>query len=83
MLGAKTTVKDRWRQIWNEARRVEHKHLLTLREGVRPNSSRRWGRRSNAVVPKPLHHHYPEAVIPKLLSVSEFISETKTVCGDS
>ena len=30
MLGVKTSCKDRWRQILNEAHRIEHKHLLTL-----------------------------------------------------
>jgi hypothetical protein len=34
MLAAKTTVKDRWRQVLNEANRIETKHLLTLQEGV-------------------------------------------------
>lgn len=30
MLGAKSTCKDRWRQVLLEAERVTHKHLLTL-----------------------------------------------------
>lgn len=34
MLAVKTTMKDRWRQILNEANRVEHKHLLTLQDGI-------------------------------------------------
>ncbi len=32
MLAAKTTCKDRWRQVINEADRVATKHLLTLRK---------------------------------------------------
>lgn len=30
MLGVKTSCKDRWRQILAEARRIGHKHILTL-----------------------------------------------------
>lgn len=33
-LAAKTTCKDRWRQILNEADRIEHKYLFTLQKGV-------------------------------------------------
>ena len=32
MLGVKTTCKDRWRQILNEANRISEKHLLTIQE---------------------------------------------------
>ncbi len=34
MLGAKSTLKDRWRQVLSEARRIEHKHLVTLEPGI-------------------------------------------------
>jgi len=34
MLAAKTTCKDRWRQIRNEAKRIPVKHLLTLEPGI-------------------------------------------------
>lgn len=37
MLGAKTTCKDRWRQVLNEADRIEEKHLFTLQQGVSKN----------------------------------------------
>jgi len=33
-LGAKTTCKDRWRQIINEANRIKQKYLFTLQQGV-------------------------------------------------
>lgn len=35
-LGAKTTCKDRWRQILNEANRIPVKHLFTLQQGISP-----------------------------------------------
>jgi type II restriction enzyme len=34
MLGAKTTCKDRWRQVINEADRIGQKHLFTLQQGI-------------------------------------------------
>ena len=37
MLGAKTTCKDRWRQVLNEADRIQNKHLFTLQRGVSRN----------------------------------------------
>ena len=37
MLGAKTTCKDRWRQVLNEADRIPNKHLFTLQRGVTRN----------------------------------------------
>lgn len=33
-LAAKTTCKDRWRQILNEADRIKEKHLFTLQQGI-------------------------------------------------
>ncbi|NCU29433.1 restriction endonuclease [Candidatus Saccharibacteria bacterium] len=36
-LGAKTTCKDRWRQVLNEANRIPHKHLFTLQQGISSN----------------------------------------------
>lgn len=37
VLGAKTTCKDRWRQVLNEADRIPNKHLFTLQRGVTRN----------------------------------------------
>jgi len=34
MLGAKTTAKDRWRQIISEADRITNKHLITLEPSI-------------------------------------------------
>lgn len=39
-LGAKTTCKDRWRQVLNEADRIEHKYLFTLQQGISKNQLR-------------------------------------------
>ena len=37
MLGAKTTIKERWRQVLDEADRIEVKHLVTLEPAVSTN----------------------------------------------
>jgi hypothetical protein len=59
MLASKTTCKDRWRQILNEADRIATKHLVTLQEGVSENQFKEM---SNAgvvlVVPQKLHKSY-------------------------
>ena len=55
MLAVKTTCRDRWRQILNEARRIETKHLLTVQEGVSegtvPRDERVWRAVGRAVAP--------------------------------
>ena len=37
VLGAKTTCKDRWRQVLTEADRVKEKYLFTLQQGISRN----------------------------------------------
>ncbi len=80
MLAVKTTCKDRWRQVLNEADRIETKHLLTLQEGVSENQFREM-RDANLqlVVPAPLHRHYPESIRGQLMSLSQFVSEVKSL----
>lgn len=78
MLAAKTTCKDRWRQILNEADRVANKHLLTLQEGVSENQ---FNEMTDAgvtlVVPSGLHRSYPEPIRPHLVTLEEFIGEVR------
>ena len=40
VLGAKTTCKDRWRQVLTEADRVDVKYLFTLQQGISKNQLR-------------------------------------------
>lgn len=78
MLAAKTTCKDRWRQILNEADRIPAKHLLTLQHGVSENQFKEM-RKANVilVVPQALHKSYPDSVRGELLNLQSFINETK------
>ncbi|MEZ0003196.1 type II restriction endonuclease [Sinorhizobium fredii] len=78
MLAAKTTCKDRWRQILNEADRIPTKHLLTLQEGVSEGQFREMTEAGvRLVVPAGLHKAYPEAVRPHLITVEEFIGDLR------
>lgn len=78
MLAAKTTVKDRWRQILNEARRVETKHLLTLQEGVSEEQFREMTEEGVVlVVPRRLHGSFPRSTRTRLMSLEKFIAETR------
>lgn len=80
MLAVKTTCKDRWRQVLNEANRVEGIHLFTLQEGVSPNQfSEMEDAEVKLVVPKSLHTKYPEEVRGKLMTLNDFIVETKSI----
>ncbi|WNS75668.1 type II restriction endonuclease [Bacillus sp. DTU_2020_1000418_1_SI_GHA_SEK_038] len=73
-LGSKTTCKDRWRQILNEANRIERKHLLTLQQGISPNQLNEMeDEKVTLVVPKPYHTLYPEQYRDRLWTVEKFI----------
>lgn len=78
MLAAKTTCKDRWRQIMNEADRVSEKHLLTLQEGVSENQFQEM---TNAgvklVVPKAIISKFPKSVRPYIQDLESFIGDVR------
>lgn len=76
MLAVKTTCKDRWRQILNEADKIRHVHLFTLQEGVSQAQYREMQEAGvRLVVPSPLHKKYPEAVREELITLGAFIAE--------
>lgn len=82
MLAVKTTCKDRWRQILNEADRIKTKHLLTLQEGVSENQFREMVQaKVTLVVPKPLIIKYPRMVQPHLQTLESFIRDIKLLCA--
>jgi hypothetical protein len=78
MLAAKTTCKDRWRQVINEAERIETKHLLTLQEGISEGQFREMTEaKVQLVVPLPLVESYPKSVQPHLQTLESFISDVR------
>lgn len=83
-LAAKTTCKDRWRQILNEADRFRGrtKYLCTLQQGM---SIKQMDEMSHEqvvlVVPKDYIRTYPRTSPNQLITIEQFIAETKTRQG--
>lgn len=78
MLAVKTTCKDRWRQVINEADRVKEKHLLTLQEGISANQFDEMKSEGvRLVVPRPNFRKFSSQIRKQLISLSEFISEVR------
>jgi hypothetical protein len=75
MLGAKSTLKDRWRQVLSEAQRIEDKHLLTLEPGISENQTGEMqAKRLQLVVPRRLHVTYRSTQQQWLMDVATFVS---------
>ncbi len=80
MLAVKTTCKDRWRQILNEADRIKIKHLLTLQEGVSENQFAEMVKaKVQLVVPTPIISSFPKNVRPHLQSFESFIRDVRSL----
>ena len=78
MLAAKTTCKDRWRQILNEAKRIDTKHLLTLQEGLSAAQFKEMvDEKVKLVVPAKLHASYHVDIRPHLMSLESFLAEVR------
>lgn len=75
MLGAKSTLKDRWRQVLSEARRIDHKHLLTLEPGISENqTSEMQAKQLQLVLPRRLHDTFRPSQQEWLIDVARFIA---------
>jgi hypothetical protein len=73
MLASKSTCKDRWRQILNEAARIPHKHLLTLEPSISENQTDEMkAERVQLVLPRGLHSTYTDAQQAWLMTVADF-----------
>ena len=78
MLAVKTTCRDRWRQILNEADHIPNKHLLTLQEGVSETQFREMTHAGvQLVVPSGLFGTFPKAVQPHLQTFESFIGDVR------
>jgi EcoRII C terminal len=74
VLACKTTCKDRWRQVLNEADRIPEKHLFTLQQGISVNQLKemyKYGVR--LVVPKPYVSAFPAVFRDQILTLEDFI----------
>ncbi|WP_332659714.1 type II restriction endonuclease [Brevundimonas sp.] len=74
MLGAKSTLKDRWRQVLSEARRIDQKHLLTLEPGISENQTGEMQAKSlQLVVPRRLHETFRPGQREWLVDLASFL----------
>lgn len=78
MLGAKSTLKERWRQIFSEAERIKQKHLLTLSPGLSVNQTDQMqAGKVQLVVPAGLHQTYQPAQRDWLMNLGQFIEHVE------
>lgn len=76
ILGAKTTCKDRWRQVLSEGVRVKEKHLLTLEPGISTNQTNEMRAHNlQLIVPKPLHSTFAAKQREWLWTMSDLIRD--------
>jgi type II restriction enzyme len=80
VLASKTTCKDRWRQVLNEADRVRTKHLFTLQQGISKNQLEEMYKYDVClVVPKPYLTSFPEEFRSRIMTLGKFINHVKAV----
>jgi len=80
MLAVKTTLKDRWRQVLNEADKISDIYLFTLQKGVsKAQFDEMVSERVKLVVPDELHKSYPQEIRNNLISLKAFISDIKSL----
>lgn len=78
MLGAKSSLKDRWRQVLSEAQRIEIKHLMTLSPGISVNQTDEMqSKKLQLVVPTKLHQTYQPSQQSWLMNLGQFIDLVK------
>lgn len=74
MLGVKTTCKDRWRQVLNEASRIQKKHLLTLQPHISEHQTAEMDQANlSLVLPSMLHENYSMHQQGTLMNLAEFM----------
>lgn len=81
-LAAKTTCKDRWRQVLNEANRLrdKDKFLCTLQQGVSPaQMDEMQEEQVILVVPKPYISCYPKDRQDRIWTISRFVEYVKGI----
>lgn len=77
-LGAKTTCKDRWRQVLNEANRIETKYLFTLQQGISKNQLLEMRHEHlKLVVPAPYRTSFDKEFQPEIETLASFIEMVK------
>lgn len=82
MLGAKTTCKDRWRQVLSEANRVSRKHLVTIEPAISSaQTDEMLSSHLQLVVPLTIQDTFTPSQRSRLIDLAGFISEVKAKAG--
>ncbi|HMN04427.1 MAG TPA: type II restriction endonuclease [Flavobacteriales bacterium] len=79
MLGAKSTAKDRWRQILPEAARIPKKHLCTMEPGISEKQIHQMEQKGvRLVIPRSIMITYSEAQVKYLDTLGGFIDHVRS-----
>ncbi len=74
MLGSKSSCKDRWRQVLDEAQRIKQKHLFTLEPAISTNQTTQMQAGNlQLVIPQQLHPTFTVDQQNWLMSLRDFI----------
>lgn len=80
MLASKTTCKDRWRQILNEADKIKIKHLFTLQQGISENQlAEMFKYNVQLVVPETYLKSFSEKYRDRILTLGKFVSMVESI----
>jgi hypothetical protein len=78
LLGAKSTCKDRWRQVLAEGARVKNKHLITLEPSISiPQTDEMKSFDLQLILPKSIHATYKPVQQSWLMDIAGFVSMVK------
>jgi len=83
-LAAKTTCKDRWRQVINEADRLRDrpKYLCTLQQGISPaQMDEMQAENVILVVPQPYISTYPKQYRDRIWTIARFVQYVREIEG--
>ena len=81
-LGAKTTCRDRWRQVLNEADRIETKYLFTLQQGISKNQLKEMKHENlKLVVPLAYKKSFDKEYQAEIETLASFIDMVKIKQG--
>ena len=78
LLGAKTTCKDRWRQVLSEGDLLDRKFLATLEAGISSfQTDEMIAKNLQLVIPAAIHGSFSEAQKRWLYTMADFIKEVR------
>ncbi|MBT9885894.1 restriction endonuclease [Bacteroides thetaiotaomicron] len=79
-LAAKTTCKDRWRQILNEANRIPIKYLFTLQQGISKNQlTEMYNNNVRLVVPESYIKYFDVSFQNRIFTLKRFNDYVKNI----